>query len=1173
MKKVLLAFIIISFFSSYLSLFLSPKTFANENIPPAKLYAVAVPTDTPTPPPGGITDIPPGTWLSDAEVTFAGKNAARSKEFFNWTLQFYKWAYSANPLIDFWAKIRNIVFLFLIFLVLITAFSMIVTGGKSITAISFIRKFVLILFLITFSFAFIQILYQIVDFIQGFFIRNPQGQIISSKDLLNIGWDYVTFTGFRKFGADYNESAFISLLLIRLTAATYFIMAAILMIRKVILWFFITVSPIYPILMLYFPIRNTAKIWLGEFFRWLLYAPLFTIFLSGLVVLWQQKILILPFDFANQAQKVEYPTAVNILLGGPGQTLAIDNNVNYVDTFAQYVLALIMLWVVIFLPFVLLRIFLDYLSNVSLSNNSALKYITNNAQKLFPNNDFFVGQKTPSTPPPPKSPPPSYHPTGVARELPFAAGSAKAIPRGASDAARPIGATTSTTRQVAQFKSQKQSSETKQLLSFPIPTMRDIAKYETTRISTDKNHEVSQVHDTLQKIANPWSISSTTERQQFSSIREKLIQQKINGNQVAGSVLNAANNITTISQRSQSSVTNQQSIVQKLANPQSVTSTREREQITTIKESLTQQSKQGNPIATSMLNTINNVTNNTQQNVSSVSNLTETLQKISNPQSVTSTTDRQQFTNIHNSLAQAASQGNPVATMIMSTATSLTQNTTQSATSEKVLRDTLEKIASPETITSTTEKQQFIQIRDQLKQQQAKGEPLAVSVLAAADEVHQAKAGQKTTTRSSQIATLPAVNQVQTVNLEDYEEVKKTWLENYRKIEVPKTIDQPNRTREEWVKQDVAKVSRAIDLLTSQDQQKVTEGMQEVGNILPFLMIGGFSQTEVVAYLQAKKHAGEEALSGLSEQANEEDTLIDTRRKTTHATTHVQHISETAASGSDDDEPSPIADIRNYAVVNKINNYIQNSFKSQQSTATMQLMNFPIPTMRDVARYESIKEQQTNTQVRETLQKIANPETITNQTEKDQYIKLKEQLIEAKAKGDPLAISIATVVDALSTHPEVKEDINQLATATSLPHNNQVQTVNLEDYEDVRQTWHENYNTSEVPSSLDKPNRTREEWVSEDIANLKQTIGLLQSQDPQKVKEGMKNVASILPFLLIGGFSQAEVIAYLQAKLHAAEEVSKELHGKKEEEETIVDVDNKSKIEAKSFEADVEENK
>src|SRR5258708_3474746 len=53
----------------------------------------------------GTAGVPPdGTWLTDDEVTFTGKNAARAKDLFNWVLVHYQWSTDDNTLISFWAK-------------------------------------------------------------------------------------------------------------------------------------------------------------------------------------------------------------------------------------------------------------------------------------------------------------------------------------------------------------------------------------------------------------------------------------------------------------------------------------------------------------------------------------------------------------------------------------------------------------------------------------------------------------------------------------------------------------------------------------------------------------------------------------------------------------------------------------------------------------------------------------------------------------------------------------------------------------------------------------------------------------------------------------------------------------------------------------------------------------
>lgn len=1182
-----------------------------------------------------------GAWLTDPDVTFAGKTASRAASLFNWVLVNYKWSYGDNTLIAFWSKIRNIVYAFLVLLVIITAFTMIITGGQSITAIQFLRKFLVVLFLITLSFAFIRFFYQVVDIITGFFVRNPDGDIISSKDLFNMSFGYENFIGWRRYGPTYDESAFVSLLLVKITAVTYYVMAGILIVRKVILWFFITVSPIYPILLLYFPIRNTAKIWLGEFFRWLLYAPLFTIFLSGLVYLYRDDINVMNFNFTGAGNTIVYPTAINILLGGPGQRLDISNSVNYNDTFAEYIIALIMVWVVIFLPFLLLRIFLDYLSNISINKDVAMNYL-NNAMGYIVNKDrLFINR--PQSPISPKTPP-SLQPTGSARTIPFSSGSAKEVAYGGaaavagtfnqynnqstSNANRTTvyNQTTLHNTNVANLKRANVNSEALHLVNFPIPTMRDVARFETSRISNQSNTraEVSKVRSTLEKIANPYAIQSSVEREHFSQVREKLFQAKLKGDQVASSILNAANNEVTTNRKSQTSITN-----------------------------------------------ITNISN-------AQKNLAQTIQKLANPEKLTSLTERAQFTTLKQQLTQESHQGNILAQTILTA--SQNSSVIHNISGEKSMQETLQKIAHPESLTNPQEKQKFKEIKNKLVQDSKNGNPVADSVLKTVTAMEESSQTQQKV--ETPAVNLPTTNQVQTVNLDDYENVKKMWLENYRKISVPKTIDQPNRSRQQWIKEDSANINRAISLLISGDQQKVAQGMSLVSNILPFLLIGGFSQSEVIAYLKAKEVAGETVLKELTEVANteaENESLVSlTKRKShRHAAMHDQlaasltddEISSLSSNSNDEDlNENPIA-----ASINRI------KLQNQQIVQILQTLQLNIPSIKDVARAESAPIRPDTTRqneviiMQETLQKIANPEQLASAEEREHFTKIKEQLIQAKSQGDTVAISIlnaagnltnvatrtavtnqlTTIVQglnhseihtsdrekevyksaketlekqaaggnniaqaimttitnvaantpipetvfqvlSLSAHPESitdtvkKEQIIQnrkeiekeseqgdpVATAilhvietlalasgsevqnTNLPSENQVQTVNLDDYENVKKLWIDNYVKAEVPKSLDKPNRSRQEWISADLERVKETINLLTSQNSEKVSEGMANVSNILPFLLIGGFSQSEIIAYLKAKQVAAEEVLRRINEQatltQEDEDTML---------------------
>ena len=88
----------------------------------------------------------------------------------------------------------------------------------------------------------------------------------------------------------------------------------------------------------------------------------------------------------------KYPTAIiSILLGGPCTNPTLDNSLNSPDTFIQYVVALIMLWMVIIIPFLLLKIFLDYFNKFSLAESNVVKYLAQTSSPLLNRYGFNGG--------------------------------------------------------------------------------------------------------------------------------------------------------------------------------------------------------------------------------------------------------------------------------------------------------------------------------------------------------------------------------------------------------------------------------------------------------------------------------------------------------------------------------------------------------------------------------------------------------------------------------------------------------------------------------------------------------------------------------------------------------------------------------------------------------------
>ncbi len=526
--------------------------------------------------------VPDGTWLPDDEVTFAGKSASRSASFFGWTLSEYQWAGSdRTTLSQFWGQVRNIIFEILLLVIVATSFAILFTRGKSVGVFQFLRRFLIVVLVILFSFAIIQFIYQVTDILQSFFL-NIGTKPISVSDLLNVSINYTDFVGYRRVGGAYEESAFIALLLVKLTAITYNTIAALLVVRKVIMWFFLVISPLFPLLILYYPLRNTAKIWIAEFFRWVLYAPLFMVCLSGLVALWRSNIVLLPFstDTADV-----YPVAINILLGGPGQNVTT-NSLQTNGAYAEYVVALLMLWVVILLPFLLLRVFLDYVASLSIENiNSGSLSLSN----LPLTNKFFgtlSGNGGAPAGTPGRTQPISVAGEGV-RTVPLAPvnlsptiqrqdilqpsigttlrGETIAPIRGegvsvatstsvsAQSSSSPVlnrtNLTPSLTPEVSvragATVTQRKNLTSYGLPSVAVPTIRDIARYDRALTSSSPvmREEVSHIQQELLKVGAPEKIVSGQERQNYTNAAGNLIAAQQRGDQVAAAVIGAAHEV------------------------------------------------------------------------------------------------------------------------------------------------------------------------------------------------------------------------------------------------------------------------------------------------------------------------------------------------------------------------------------------------------------------------------------------------------------------------------------------------------------------------------------------------------------------------------------------------------------------------------------------------------
>lgn len=135
-------------------------------------------------------------------------------------------------------------------------------------------------------------------------------------------------------------------------------------------------------------------------------------------------------------------------------------------------------------------------------------------------------------------------------------------------------------------------------------------------------------------------------------------------------------------------------------------------------------------------------------------------------------------------------------------------------------------------------------------------------------------------------------------------------------------------------------------------------------------------------------------------------------------------------------------------------------------------------------------------------------------------------------------------------------------------------SVSIEDYEEVKKMWTQQYEKGEVPASENIT--SREMWVDQDIVFITNTLNKLLSVDDKLRQEGIDDLAYILPIFLINSLKGEELIVYLKAKIEAAKavkhdmdkerEITEKLKKKSEETEEFVDVKKKTEENTKTLE-------
>ena len=470
-------------------------------------------------------------WIEDPDITEQGKADERARQFLYWTLT--TTAIDEAPVLRSIWNVTSIIALFgVVLIATIFGIGYIISRRTNYNFFSFnlqiwptVIKLVMMLLYIALSAAIVFLLIQLSELLMKFFIDNLGGrQLFNIYFADAVGADllgrtersYKEFVGCRDLNIRVQEAVNAEIFLLKLTNVSYYVMGVMLILRKILLWFLLFVSPFLALLMPFIFIRNIGWIWIGVFFQWLFYGPLLALFLGAMARIWDTGIPF-RFDFSRVSDPVNgfnkngyvYPTGLNLVYGGPAQRIegfnrpiGAGNNGNYVDTFAEYVITLIMLWAVTFFPWWLLRIFRDYCCEGIYAMKNILLAMYDQLRGGGPS----LGPSPTPTPPPisPKLKLETPTPTKVIVSL-------------------------GTIEQIRNTMSRDISHT----LNLNATKITDVASMETNKqLRTTVNKNVTY-------LANPVKAQTPAERQQFMNLRSELFARAIKNDTVARTILNS----------------------------------------------------------------------------------------------------------------------------------------------------------------------------------------------------------------------------------------------------------------------------------------------------------------------------------------------------------------------------------------------------------------------------------------------------------------------------------------------------------------------------------------------------------------------------------------------------------------------------------------------------------
>jgi hypothetical protein len=1040
-----------------------------------------------------------------------------------------------------------------------------------------------------------------------FFIDNLGG-----RDLFNIYFEnnqkflgateasYKNFFGARDLNIRVQEGAETEIFLLKMTNVTYYVMGVMLLLRKILLWFLLFVSPFLALLMPFILIKNTGWIWIGVFFQWLFYGPLLALFLGATSTIWKAGI---PFNFdfsrvtsnAFQPSGYVYPSGINIVYGGPGQNdqfgriINRANNGNYVDTFAEYVITLIMLWAVTFFPWWLLRIFRDYCCEGIYAMRNILMAMYD--QMRAPSPKGGIGPSGPGATPT----------VNIGRDTPIK-----------TNVTISLGSLQSIQKTI--------SRDLAKGLNLSATRMTDVARLET-------NSQMKQtVMQNLAYLANPVKAQVPAERQQYMNLRSELFNRAIKSDSIAQTMLASTSTSATEKLRIREEII--KSLPQKASISQMTTEKVKlsKDKVYTITNNYTQTVINNNKTVNSIARNTNTTTDQVKNILSSYSQHTaETATQII--QSVVRDTHIHEHT-VKEVLAQNGAIGRYVTqihetamkesipheqiTKVINNLHSLTstQSTVQQISQElQIPPVNVKMFISQAYSTITSQPENVEQIAETTNVNASQVNNILTSYISHIDEPHEtviqniAQSQSLTTQKVNEV--IQSAQKVMQASPQVKIEAEKAHISQDKVSQIlEKTSTQiSSKSIVQQVSQDLKIPAESIKQFISETYTTLVSQPQTIENIATTTKVSSAQVHNILtSYASQVDKPQKTIIQNIAQNEKMDTEQVSQVIKTANTTINTSPILQTEATKNHipaEDAPRILAiasapTTQKEGVtqpVVKVISYKSNISEDSSKHIFENIMNQAVTNehiVSTVQKETGLLPQQVKNVITTFTQNSSQPTQVIidkiNQSSgipKDKVRSVLESTSEtvlatndivhnvAEKEGmkeEDVANTIQTQMD-LASKPE--EHIEQ--TITIPP------SVSIEDYEQVKDMWTKHYEKGEIPVS--DQIKSRGDWIEQEIVYITNTLNKILSSDENLRQEGLDELGFLLPIFLINNLKGEELVIYLKAKLEAAKLVQKLLtkeeevkaeYEEKDKEEVFVDVAEK-KEEANDLHMDLEE--